>query len=278
MVALARNDYAASFGRLMIPDYIIKRESEFFDKFYQTAKITRIQDPLSIPEVNSLAGARVLICACGIGREAVRAANAGAEVFAFDISPVAVEMTLKMAEVNGVRVAAQVMDFNSLMFPNDFFDFVYGSSVIHHVDCSLAVKEVYRCLKPGGIAFFSENSDRNPILRWVRRSLFGVPGGYQRQRFLFFRREGTTDEYPVTEKDIQLLSDIFGGNIKRIYQNFMFFELLSKLGWRNGVFLKCMQTLDRFTVRIFPMVMKYSFWQGIWLQKQRVDQVCGVTH
>ena len=158
-------------------------------------------------------------------------------------------------------------DFHHLKYPDDFFDLIYGKAILHHVDCNLAGREIYRCLKPGGIAFFWENSDRNPILRWFRRKAFGTPGGYQKQKFLFFKRHGTTDEYPLTEEEVDILSEIFDGNIKILHERFNFFSLLSSFGWQNRTFRKLVIMLDDFLATILPPIMKYSFYQQVLLHK-----------
>lgn len=246
---------------------LTEREQAFFDSVWSGTEIRPIEGTLRIPGIESLAGKRVLICSCGSGEEPVRAARAGAEVHAFDISPVAVERAVAVARFNGVEVKAAVMDFHGLEYPDDFFDVIYGCAILHHVDCERVGAEIHRCLKPGGIAYFMENSDRNPVLRWVRRRAFGEPGGYQKQRFLFFKRHGTSDEYPLTQAELAVLSRVFAGSMEVMNERFVFFELLSIHGWRNPVFLRWTQRLDRLSVRVFPRLLPYSFLQEVLLRK-----------
>lgn len=246
---------------------ISEREKAFFNETWTSTEIRKIQGTIKIPGVDSLKGKRILICSCGSGVHPVCAANAGAEVFAFDISPTAVQKAKEVAEFNGVTITAEIMDFHHLKYPNDFFDLMYGAAILHHIDCNLAGREIYRCLKPRGIAFFWENSDRNPILRWFRKTAFGIPGGYQKQKFLFFKRHGTTDEYPLTEEEVDILSEIFDGNIKILHDRFVFFRLLYTFGWQNRTLGNFVTALDNFFVKIFPFIMKYSFSQQVWLQK-----------
>jgi ubiquinone/menaquinone biosynthesis C-methylase UbiE len=247
---------------------IVKREAEFFDKYWQDTEPERIRGFLQIPEVLNLRGAKILICSCGSGVEPVLAANAGAEVFTFDISPVAIEKAYAVAQANNVSIKADVMNFHELNYPDNFFDFIYGSLILHHIDCEKAGNEIYRCLKPNGIAYFWENSDRNPLLRWARRILFGFPGGNQRQKFLFFRRKGTVDEYPLTETELMTLSNIFGGHIKRIYSEFIFFQVIVNFFPNNEILKKITRNIDILLVKLFPAVLPYSFGQGVWLQKK----------
>ncbi len=246
---------------------ISEREKAFFNEKWTRTEIRKIQGTIKIPGVDSLKGKRILICSCGSGAHPVCAANTGAEVFAFDISPTAVQKAKEVAEFNGVSITADIMDFHHLKYPNDFFDLMYGVAILHHVDCNLAGREIHRCLNPGGIAFFHENSERNPILRGFRRKAFGIPGGHQKQKFLFFKRHGTTDEYPLTEEEVDILSEIFDGNIKILHDKFVFFRLLYTFGWQNRTFGNFMTALDNFFVKIFPSILKYSFSQQVWLRK-----------
>jgi len=245
----------------------VDREREFFDELWKSTQPREVYEHLEIPTVGTLLGKRVLICSCGSGTEPVLAAKEGAEVYAFDISETAIRKAEEVAAFNRVKVIAEVMDFHDLKYPDDFFDVIYGTSILHHVDCAVAGRQIFRCLKPGGIAYFRENSDRNPILRFLRRLLFGSPGGYQRQKFWFIKRTGTTDEYPLTEEEVAQLSDIFGGHIKRYYPRFYFFYLLYFVGWRNERFGKLLWDFDTAIGDLFPFLKRYSFVQDLLLQK-----------
>ena len=248
---------------------VVERERAFYDAVHAKRKrqLTYTESILTIPGVESLHGKRILICSCGASDEHVRAARAGAEVYAFDISPAAVEQTMAIASHNGVRIEAEVMDFHRLGYPDDSFDAAYGQSVLHHVDCELAGRELFRCLKPGAVAVFWENSDRNPLIRWFRRKAFGAPGTAARQRFLFFSRRGTPDEYPLTDEEIATLHRIFKGQVKILHPYFSFFRLLYHFVWQSRSLARILSALDDLIVRLFPFLMKYSFAQVIWLQK-----------
>lgn len=244
----------------------VERERSYFDAYWQTIAPRRVVGRLAIPGVD-LRGKRVLICSCGSGEEPVLAANAGAEVYAFDISTTAVAKALEVARYNGVRIVAEPMDFHELRFPDAFFDVIYGASILHHVDCGRVGREIWRCLRPGGVAYFFENSDRNPLLRWFRRLAFGRPGGVQRKTFLFFRRDGTSDEYPLTEGEVQELARVFPGGLQVSHDRFVFFELLAIHGWRAEGFRMLTRKLDALAGRIVPALKSYSFYQHVRLEK-----------
>jgi SAM-dependent methyltransferase len=248
---------------------IVAREEEFYDRFWQiSTKPHTIEGKITIPGVSSLMNKRVLICSCGSGYLPVQAAKEGAEVFAFDISKVAIDKANEMAAYNGVTISTDIMDFHSLKYPDNYFDVIHGTMILHHIDCSIVSKELYRCLKPNGIAFFKENSDRNPILRFFRRTIFGKPGEIQKNKFLFFKRGGTSDEYPLTDDEIDEFRQIFGEqNLRLYFEDFMFFKCLSSFAFDNRFMRKVTGCLDTIVISTLPFLRKYSFSQEVWMRK-----------
>lgn len=243
-----------------------ERERDFFDSFW-TAHTNPIT-PIAIPTVDSLQGKRVLICSCGSGQHPVAAALEGAEVYTFDLSPVAVRKELDIARSHHLTIHADVMDFHELTYPDQFFDIIYGEMILHHVDCARVAKHLYRCLKPGGIAYFFENSDRNPILRLIRRTVFGKPGTVQRQRFLFFKRQGTPDEYPLTESEVAAIAAEFREPPQRFYDRLVFFETFSYVLGNPRILKACMQAIDQAMWLASRRSMgRWSFYQGLLFRK-----------
>ena len=224
---------------------------------------------IEVPGIAHLVGKKILICSCGSGIEPTLAAKQGGQVFAFDISRVACLNTKKMATYNGIFASANVADFNHLPYLDETFDIIYGCSILHHIDCVLAGKELRRVLRPGGGAFFRENSDRNPVLRALRRLCFGKPGEHQKSKFWFFERLGTSNEYPLTECEVEILAACFDGNIYRYNEHFGFFYLLDYLVFRKGWVGKLLWSVDQTIGRISPFLKKYSFYQEILLIKRK---------
>lgn len=77
----------------------------------------------------------VLDHACGTGRWAVFLALLGARtVVGFDLSPRAIAVARRRAEVNGVenRVRFVVGSADSIPFESDSFDFVWAPAALHH--------------------------------------------------------------------------------------------------------------------------------------------------
>jgi SAM-dependent methyltransferase len=235
------------------------REAEFFDEAWKSVPMRHEARDLSLPVLGDLSGKRMLICSCGTGIEPVRAARSGADTYACDVSATAVENARRMAAFNGVVVNASVNDITALSFPDEFFDVLYGSSFLHHVDIDRAAPEMYRVLRPGGIAYFRENWDGNPLLRFLRRRLFGRPGEFARRQWAMFRRTGSSDEYPFSAAEFDTFRRAFGGHAEIRHDRFLFFYLLNFLVFRNHTAGNILRAMDRAVSKAFPVLMPYSF-------------------
>jgi len=102
--------------------------------------------------LSPLKGKTVLEIACGDGIDACIAAHNGAEVYAYDVSPVAVEMTKQRATVNGLsdRVHAAVYAEIEEAFPGKQFDAVMGYAALHHLSLPGFGDKVHSRLNTGG--------------------------------------------------------------------------------------------------------------------------------
>lgn len=159
----------------------IKREREFYNRAAEPANLDKaaLRVPAGLekdlePEMARLAGTLTgkTLCdyGCGWGVLSSFFAQRGARVYSFDVSDAHVALTRQAACINRVegRVFAQVMAAERLAYPDNFFDYVIGNAVLHHVDLTLAAPEVYRVLKPGGRAIFAEPLGENRLLEWAR--------------------------------------------------------------------------------------------------------------
>jgi len=108
---------------------------------------------------------------CGTGSVSVRLAEAGAYVYGVDISPesIAVAKTKAEAAHVGERCEHLVMDAENLDFPDNNFDIVVCSGVLHHLDLTKAFPELCRVLKPSGRIICGEPLKFNPFIQLYRR-------------------------------------------------------------------------------------------------------------
>jgi ubiquinone/menaquinone biosynthesis C-methylase UbiE len=96
-------------------------------------------------------GKAVLEVGCGAGIDLVRFARAGALVTGIDLSRTAIELARKNIEQNGLKADLQVMNGESMDFPDNTFDVVYAHGVLQYTaDTNQMMREIHRVLKPGG--------------------------------------------------------------------------------------------------------------------------------
>lgn len=116
------------------------------------------------------AGTKVLEIGCGTGYFSKELVRTGADITAIDISP---DLLLVAAQkVIANNIVFQVENAYAMNLADDSFDFIVGSSVLHHLDVEQALQECWRALKPGGILRFTEPNMLNPQIALQRNIPF----------------------------------------------------------------------------------------------------------
>jgi SAM-dependent methyltransferase len=107
--------------------------------------------------LGDLRGVDVLEYGCGLGYVTTLLALSGARVWAFDLSPAAIDVTRRRARLHGVEesVRLDVAAGEQLPYPEGRFDRVFGKAVLHHLDVGRAPRELHRVMAPGGRAVFA---------------------------------------------------------------------------------------------------------------------------
>ncbi|MCX6269035.1 MAG: class I SAM-dependent methyltransferase [Bacteroidetes bacterium] len=105
-------------------------------------------------------GMAVLELGCGTGYFTKEILSTGAIITAIDISPDLLDIARK--NISASNLTFYLENAYSMSFHDMSFDFVIGSSVLHHLDIRKALGEIYRVLKPGGMAYFTEPNMMNP--------------------------------------------------------------------------------------------------------------------
>src|SRR5262249_24378465 len=122
-------------------------------------------------QLGDLHGKSILDFGCGHGMASVVMARRGARVTAFDLSHGYLDEARRRAQANGVAVTFIKADGERLPLADHAFDAVWGNAVLHHLDVQVAGRELWRVLRPGGLAVFCEPWGENPLLRWARSRL-----------------------------------------------------------------------------------------------------------
>lgn len=131
-----------------------------------------------VAEAGVRAGDRVLDVGCGPGRLTALAAEAAAPdgtAVGVDVSPAMVDRA--RARHGGPRCAFHVGHAEALDQPDDSYDVVLSSLLIHHLPPGLqaaAVTEIRRVLRPGGRLVVA---DFHPPTTRIARHLVGVAAG-----------------------------------------------------------------------------------------------------
>lgn len=105
-------------------------------------------------------GKKVLEVGCGTGLFTQGIANSNNQVVALDISSELVEKAKKRTSENKIKYI--IGDACNTGFSDKSFDYIIGSSVLHHLDLDKALLEFRRLLKPRGGIIFTEPNMLNP--------------------------------------------------------------------------------------------------------------------
>ncbi|TET33908.1 MAG: class I SAM-dependent methyltransferase [Planctomycetota bacterium] len=127
----------------------------------------------------SFAGKEVLDDGCGPGWLTVNYAKSGANVTAIDLTSQAVRLTRQYLDLEGLSAKVYQASAEALPFPDNTFDLVVSSGVLHHTEDTLkAFLEAARVLRPGGeakITLYHKGILHRPVIfpfvRFVMKAL-----------------------------------------------------------------------------------------------------------
>ena len=166
----------------MIPEKVFDKEKTFHDQWASTIDVEGIkvkdyfeactapENRFIIQQLGNIQGLRILDLGCGAGENSVYFAKRGAVCVAADYSPGMVKVALQLAAANQVEIEGCTENAIALSFPDNSFDIVYASNLLHHLpNPQAAIREMYRVLKPGGKACFWDPLKHNPVINVYRR-------------------------------------------------------------------------------------------------------------
>jgi len=140
-------------------EYIPALSYRFLTPFYDFIQKYVVRDvrykSLLVAQANIQPGQHVLDLGCGTGTLAIMAKQAqpGAEVAGLDADPDMLKVAKYKSGLLSVPVKFEVGFTNHLPYPDESFDRILSSIMIHHLktpDKIQTAQEVYRVLKPGG--------------------------------------------------------------------------------------------------------------------------------
>ena len=120
-------------------------------------------------------------------------------------------------------------------------DLIIGMGMLHHLSLTEVYSEINRVLKPGGIAFWLEPLDINPLLTLGR---------------VLTPKSRTDDEEPFKIKHLNLTKKYFP-KTNFVYQQFFTFFFSPFLGLMPkriaNLIMKILYKIDCFLLKIFPI-------------------------
>lgn len=231
-----------------------KFHNEIFESDKRTEEISRfyaIND--SIKEVyddlifEQPQGKTYLEYGCGMakGGRLVRLVREGAKGHGIDISDYAIDFLSKEASEEGLEIDYQVMNAEAMSFPNDSFDLIYGSGILHHLDLDKAYTSLATKLKEDGKAIFIEPLGHNPLINKFRNKTPDIR---------------TEDEHPLMMEDFKLAKKYFNTiDIRYFFLSTLAVPLIFKKNPPKSLISFC-NGLDRFLFTVFPFLRKHA-WQ-----------------
>ncbi|HLZ19804.1 MAG TPA: class I SAM-dependent methyltransferase [Smithellaceae bacterium] len=108
----------------------------------------------------------VLEIGCGTGLFTKELAETDNQIVAIDISEALIEKAKERVHTRNVEFV--VDNAYKTKFKPKSYDFIVGSSSLHHLDVDLALQEFSRILKPGGGIMFTEPNMMNPQIALIK--------------------------------------------------------------------------------------------------------------
>ncbi len=198
--------------------------------------------------VDQLPFGKILDFGCGDGWVSVDLGRRGYEVFGIDISIELINKARKWANKIGVseNVHFEEMAGEHLLFQDDFFDAVVGSAVLHHTDFEMALNNIHRVLKPGGIGLFIEPMNQNIFLK-LWRALTPWRRSPAERALTIAEINMIKKRFPLARLNYFVFISILSVGLMSIFPKIHLMRTLNK--W----FEKC----DEYLIKLFPKIGIY---------------------
>ena len=117
-------------------------------------------------------GKYVLEYGCATGSEAMSLSRVAHWITGIDISDTAIYKARKTAAWEGcTNTDFNVLDAHATGLPAESYSLIYGSGILHHLDCTRAYAELRRVLKEDGSILFIEPLDYKYDRDWETRCM-----------------------------------------------------------------------------------------------------------
>ncbi len=198
---------------------------------------------------NAPEGKTYLEYGCGMakGGRSVRLARLGAKVHGIDISDYAIDFLSKEAEEEKLDIDYQVMNAEDMSFNDDYFDIIYGTGILHHLDLDKSYESIAKKLKKDGTGIFIEPLGHNPLINGFRNKTPDIR---------------TEDEHPLLMDDFKLARKYFKNvNVQYFYLTTLGVPILFKKKQPKFLIDFC-NAFDKALFTLLPFLRKHA-WQVV---------------
>ena len=144
---------------------------------------------------NNAKNSEVLDYGCGAGSFVEKVIKfKPKKIVGIDISEISINKAKERAKELKINVNFIVDNCEKTQFPDNSFDIVYGSGILHHLQIDKCLDEIYRILKSKGNLLFIEPLGTNPLINFYRK---------------LTPKSRSIDEHPLIEKDFDYINNKF---------------------------------------------------------------------
>lgn len=186
---------------------------------------------------------------CGMDKDnrSTKLARKGAKVHGIDISDYAIDHLTKEAQKENLDIDYQVMNAEDMTYPDNYFDVIYGTGILHHLDLEKSYNSISKKLKEDGTAIFIEPLGHNPLINGFRNKTPDIR---------------TDDEHPLLVPDFKLAKAYFKEvDMQYFYLTTLGVPLLFKKNPPKSLINFC-NTIDKGIFTLLPFMRKYA-WQVV---------------
>lgn len=191
----------------------------------------------------------VLEYGCGMAENnrLVKLVQQGAIGFGIDISDFAIDHLSKSAKKEKINVNYQIMNAESMTFPANEFDMIYGTGILHHLDLIKSYPSIANALKKTGTAIFIEPLGHNFLINRFRKKTPDLR---------------TENEHPLLICNFEEAKRYFNKvEVHYFYLTTLVLPILLKFKAPKNI-VDFFDWVDRVIFRACPSLKKYS-WQAL---------------
>jgi SAM-dependent methyltransferase len=242
------------------------KEIEYYDKEAEESQGGEVKeagsrgefDPLVLESYRFLykvlaekgGGKKILDYGCGTGVHLANLGKTGKEIMGIDLSYKSLELAQNRIREKNLQKKARVllMDCEELEFEDNSFDVVFDGGTFSSLDMKKVLPELSRVLRPKGFLIGIETFGHNPFTN-LKRKINIMVGS----------RTSWAAGHILKTSDLKAFENYFG-RIETHFFHIVSWAAFPFLNLPGGKFLlKLLEKTDRFLIRVFPFLKKYSF-------------------